>query len=172
MGRIEVTRFREGVEYRVLDVPKIMQKEDYCGPASLAMVLRYWGTRISQDGVARLIGGKEEILGQGVNGGQLVRAARELGYIAHIFTKMRIEDVIAKIDKDIPLIAYGRQRWERDYHVYVIRGYDKKHRIFFINDPTDLSTEAIDWNRFKTFWTIKEDGVKTHYTVSVRPREE
>ena len=171
MGRIEVTRFREGLEYRVLDVPKMMQKEDYCGPTALAMVLRYWGTRISQDGVARLIGGKEEILGTGVDEYQLVKAARDLGYVAHIFTTMRIEDVITKIDRDIPLIASGRQRWEEGYHFYVIRGYDKKHRIFFINDPTDLSTEAIDWNRFKTFWTVKEDGVKTQYTISVRPKE-
>ena len=94
---------------KVLDVPKIKQLPRHCGPASLSMVLSYLGHDISQEEIAEYWG-EEHIKKRGVEKHSLVLCARELGFIAHPYYNLRLEDVIRIIDSGLPIIARVQSR--------------------------------------------------------------
>ena len=63
----------------VLAVPFVPQEQDTCGPAALAMVLRFWGAEASHDALAAELGAREL---KGVAGSRLAEAARSRGMTA------------------------------------------------------------------------------------------
>ena len=86
-------------------VPFIPQRDNYCGPASLAMVLRYWGERIDQDEVARALYLPSV---KGTLNLDLEFYARRRGYRAESFrgTLARLK---AEVDRGRPLIVFQDQ---------------------------------------------------------------
>src|SRR5262245_32457492 len=62
-----------------LAVPFVPQQKDTCGPAALAMVLRYWGLPVSHDVVARELKAPDL---RGVAGSRLEEFARDHGLLA------------------------------------------------------------------------------------------
>jgi hypothetical protein len=62
-----------------LAVPFVAQEKDTCGPAALAMVLRFWGDSVSHDALARELDAAEL---RGVAGSRLAEAARSRGMTA------------------------------------------------------------------------------------------
>lgn len=118
-------RFEEQVHY-IKDVPFFPQDENYCGPASLASVLGYWGHNISQEEVAR------EIYTPQIKGSITVDMAnyvKKKGFDATSF-RGDIERLKTEIDKGHPLILFlnlGYSIAPRRHYIVVL-GYDESRK--------------------------------------------
>jgi len=115
-------RLEEQVHY-IKDVPFFPQEENYCGPASLASVLGYWGHNISQEEVAR------EIYTPQIKGAitvDLVNYAKRKGFDA-VSYKGDLEKLKFEIEKGHPVILFlhmGNSIVPRRHYIVVV-GYDE-----------------------------------------------
>ena len=159
------------VRKRILEVPKIKQLKRHCGPASLAMVLQYYGANVSQEEIAEYCGGKEEVEANGIDYMDLVRYARKQGFIAYIRERMGLEDIIRNIDKGIPILTKTRSNEQGYTHIEVIKGYRLDPNILFINDPLLLREDRILYSRYTTWWRVRQKGRETnHLGICIRKR--
>lgn len=158
---------------KILEVPKIKQLPIHCGPASLSMVLEYYGRDIDQREIALLADFDPE---DGVFPPGLAECARNLGYIVEELYESSIQEVISIIRDDIPLIARVKGRKRKGIsHLMVIKGYDLDKRVLYFNDPYDLRKGKIDFHSFEKEWVVDNYREKRHwitknYAISVRPR--
>ncbi|MFO0635741.1 MAG: tetratricopeptide repeat protein [Nannocystaceae bacterium] len=113
---------------RLQAFPSVTQLRDHCGPASVELCLRYFGTKAEQVTVAREI--------KHPDGGTPVHRMRQYMIAAGFHTR-RIEADLdrtrAILDAGIPLII------EEDYsttrHVAVAIGYDDARQLLEVQDP-------------------------------------
>ncbi len=99
-----------------------------CGPASLKMVLDYYGVSVSEQELARLSGSSKE-KGTSVSG--LVKAAKHFGFKAFLKKNSSLKDLEYFVNKKIPVIV----DWfnEDDGHYSVVVDIDKKDVVLM--DP-------------------------------------
>ncbi|MBL7085234.1 MAG: HEAT repeat domain-containing protein, partial [Candidatus Omnitrophica bacterium] len=159
-------------ERKILNVPKVKQLPFHCGPASLSMVLAYYGISMDQEEVATMADLDPE---DGVFPPKLAECVRGFGYVAKEFHELSIPEVISIIgNKEIPLIVRIKsfKREEGYAHLIVIKGYDLNERILYINDPNDLDRERIDFDSFEKKWVVdnyreKRRWKTKNYAISV-----
>ena len=84
---------------KILNVPFVKQKLNYCGPASLAMVFQYHGYNVNQDFIGEKIPGGEYF---GITLGELEGVSKENGFETKILEKCNFKDLISLIDKNCP----------------------------------------------------------------------
>ncbi|MEK7851044.1 MAG: C39 family peptidase [Deltaproteobacteria bacterium] len=147
----------EGQGNYIKDVPFFPQEENYCGPASLASVLGYWGYKITQEEVAREVYTPQL---KGTITVDMARYVRQKGLEAKTY-KGDIENLKAEVDKGHPLILYLHMGIplvpKRHYTVAV--GYDetKKAIIAYSGRDKDLLIPYEDllksWRR-TGYWTL------------------
>lgn len=108
-----------------------------CGPASIAMILNYYGENLTTDKVFD----KTEA-GKGLIGiAQMEKAIKSFGYETERFTRSTPEKLKSFIDRDIPVIAlvkYGSLNSVQDKsfkggHFFAVVGY--REDGYFVNDP-------------------------------------
>ncbi len=99
-----------------------------CGPASLKMVLDYYGVSVSEQELARLSGSFGE-KGTSVSG--LVKAAKHFGFKAFLKKNSSLKDLEYFVNKKIPVIV----DWfnEDDGHYSVVVDINKKEVVLM--DP-------------------------------------
>lgn len=141
----------------VLDVPFVPQQKDTCGPAALAMVLRYWGRTAVHDELAAELGAREL---RGVAGSRLAEAARTRGLTAVAYrgdaTQLR-----EFVDKGRPLIVawdLGRGR----FHNVVVVGFDGDDVV--VHDPAQGASRTVNRETFERRW-----AGAGHWTLLVLP---
>ena len=103
-----------------LPIELFKQSEGFCGPASLKMVLVYYGIEKTEDEVADLIGATREY---GCDPIDIVSAAEKVGFSAQYKERSSIEEITSFIDQKIPVIV----QWfspEENGHYSVISGYE------------------------------------------------
>lgn len=113
---------------RLQAFPSVTQLRDHCGPASVELCLRFFGTTAEQVAVAREI--------KHPDGGTPVHRMRQYMAAAGYHTR-RVEADLARLqailDAGIPVIL------EEDYsttrHVAVAIGYDDRREILEVQDP-------------------------------------
>ncbi|MBU0570090.1 C39 family peptidase [Patescibacteria group bacterium] len=130
----------------MLAVKPFRQKTGYCGPASLKMVLRYFGVDMSEEELARLSNCTEE---WGVGAEQLVRVANDLGFQAEIFDNSDIDNIKRWVlEKKIPVIV----DWfsEDDGHYSVVVDIDGEN--IYIQDPEFGRLRAMRLDNFYRVW--------------------
>ncbi len=119
-------RFEEQVHY-IKDVPFFPQEENYCGPASLASVLGYWGHNVSQEEVAR------EIYTPQIKGAitvDLANYAKRKGFDA-VSYRGDLEKLKEEVDKGHPIILFlhmGNPLVPRRHYIVVV-GYDETRKV-------------------------------------------
>jgi len=135
----------------LLPVNPIIQKTDFCGEASVAMILTYYGTPISQDDVHTRIF-KLPANGRGAYSTEIVSKLKTAGYALTVendyplsdrntmpqSTVTRLLAIVRKaIDAQQPVLFgwYPKKEIENDFfgHFSVITGYDDAG--LFIIDP-------------------------------------
>lgn len=130
----------------MLNVKPFRQSSGFCGPASLKMVLEYYGIKKSENELAKLSGAKKHT-GVGVEG--LIKAAKELGFKG-FFKDFSDVNGIRKyvIDKKIPVIV----DWfsTDDGHYSVVVGIDKNN--IYLQDPELGDLRAMELDTFKRVW--------------------
>jgi len=115
----------------ISDVPFISQKKDRCGPAALAMVLRYWGAKVSEKDVAREV---YLPLLQGALLSDLRAYAEQRGFKAHSYMS-GMDDLRYRITRNEPLILLldlGGESVERPHYVVAI-GFQEAKKLLIIH---------------------------------------
>src|SRR5687768_16572585 len=84
----------------------------YCGPASLKIVLGYYGVEKSEEELAEKC---ERDAALGTNAESLKKAAESYGFVVEIQNEASFEDTQAWLDKKVPVIVNWFTRGRRDY---------------------------------------------------------
>lgn len=118
-----------------LNVPFVEQKENYCGPAALAMVAAYHGNRVQQQDIADLtfLPGK-----QGSLQVSMVSATRQLGMVPYVLSPS-INQLILEVQSGHPVIILQNKgvRFYPRWHYAVVVGYDTDAKTFLLHSGPD-----------------------------------
>lgn len=132
-----------------IEVPYVHQVSNYCGPAVLTMVFRYWDYSTNQHEIA-----KEFIPfpGKGLNGEQLKQYATENGFSAFSFRGDR-NNLIKHLRKGRPLIiAQGQSFPALTDHYIVVVGWISSSEEWIVHDPSDGSYKRRSAERLEAQW--------------------
>lgn len=148
----------------ILDVPKVKQLKNYCGPASLSMVFAYYGLKLSQEEIAEEITEiwphyvKKPIMESGLHTTHLTGYAREKGFSARRYKQCSLDRLINYLKKEVPTIALIDDFTDRDIgHFIVVKGYDLDKKLLYLNDPYDQRRTKASFKFFKKLWLLKSD---------------
>ncbi|MDP2736112.1 MAG: cysteine peptidase family C39 domain-containing protein [bacterium] len=140
-----------------LKVKPFRQKpgESTCGPASLKIVLDYYGIHASEKELARLAKTTKR-LGTGLKG--LVKAAKKSGLKTSVKDNSSFLDVERWLKQGVPPIVDWFTRGRKDYsdseiadgHYSVVCGIDAKH--IYLQDPELGGVRKMAKNDFKRVW--------------------
>ncbi|MEL6683486.1 MAG: PA2778 family cysteine peptidase [Pseudomonadota bacterium] len=115
---------------QVADVPLIQQAAFFCGPASIAMVMQWAGSDISQDEVADLA------FSPGAGGtylADMLGSSRRLGQLAVEIGSF--DQLLSEIDADHPVIVFQNLGlgFAPVWHYGVVTGYDFVKNEIYLN---------------------------------------
>jgi len=114
---------------KLLDVPFVKQRDQFCGPASLSSVFAYYGVNISQEDIA------SEVYDPRLKGAlitDLENYAKKRGFKT-LLKEGSLQELKQAIDMGIPpivLVDLG-YLWVSVPHYMVVVGYDKN--TFFVH---------------------------------------
>lgn len=128
---------------------------DMCGPASLKIVLDYYGLNKSEKELAELTG---LVPGLGINDKSIAKAAESLGFNVEIKNKSSFEDIEEWLKKGVPVIVDWFTRGRQDYgdsemadgHYSVVIGLDNEY--IYLQDPEIGGERKIDREDFMRVW--------------------
>ena len=126
-----------------------------CGPASLKIVLAYYGTEKSEKELAKLCETKQDL---GTDDQAIKKAAESLGFKVKIKNKASFRDVESWLNKNVPVIVNWFTRGRTDYtdedvsdgHYSVVSGLDNEH--IYLQDPETGRMRKIEKEDFMTVW--------------------
>lgn len=141
----------------LLDVKPFQETlhEDMCGPASLKIVLEYYGVSKSEKELAKLCKIKK---GLGINDKGIKTAAEKLGFKVEIKNNSNLKDIEKWLKKGVPVIVDWFTRGRNDYpesetadgHCSVVVGLDDK--FTFLQDPEIGKIRKIKRSDFMRVW--------------------
>lgn len=128
-----------------LDVPFVAQRDETCGPASLAMVLGYWGDTATHDELATVLVVPG---GGGVQGSRLAALAEARGFRAVAFEGdlALVEDYMARAWPLVVALDAGKGR----FHDVVVVGVEKDAVV--VHDPALGPLRRIRLAEFTKKW--------------------
>jgi ABC-type bacteriocin/lantibiotic exporter with double-glycine peptidase domain len=126
-----------------------------CGPASLKILLSYYGADKDEKELARLCGTKKDL---GTDDKGIKKAAESLGFKVKIKNNSSFKDIERWLNKDVPVIVDWFTRGRIDYtdtdvadgHYSVVYGIDDKN--IYLQDPETGSMRKLDKEDFMTVW--------------------
>lgn len=128
----------------------------YCGPASLKIVLSYYGIYLSEEELAKRTNTNRDI---GTTAEDIKRAAEELGFKAEIKNNSTLADIENWLIKDIPVIVdwftvgrddYPEDTISADGHYSIVCGIDDTH--LYLQDPEIGKVRKITRDTFERVW--------------------
>jgi hypothetical protein len=135
----------------MLDIPSVIQTENNCGPASLAMVLAYYGIKTSQEELARLAGTSE--LGTSREG--MFDAVRHFGISYYSVDNCEFNYLRNLYEKKIPVIV---DWFDTDCgHYSVVCKIDQEN--IYLRDPAREDINVMSLKEFDQVW-FDFDGVR------------
>lgn len=138
-------------EFYISGVPyKYQNENNWCGPASLAMVLSYWGEYVSQENIADSVINPDNL----TKCENLAKYAKSLGFNA-FYDSITIEELKENISMGYPIIVL--QRFSLDYswgHFRVVIGYDVETIIN--HDPLQGENYNLSYDDFVELWKIEK----------------
>jgi len=105
----------------MLKVSPFRQRTGYCGPASLKMVMRYYGFNRTEKEIARLSGASKT---KGTTPEGLVRTAKKFKFNAFVKENCKIKHIRKYLNKGVPLIVAWFSTDDQHYSVVVGIGRD------------------------------------------------
>jgi predicted double-glycine peptidase len=141
----------------LLDVKPFQEtlNADMCGPASLKIVLEYYGVNKSEDELAKIAGHKK---GLGIDDKGIKKVAERLGFKAKIKNNSSFKDMEKWLKKDVPVIVDWFTKGRTDYgdsstadgHYSVVMGLDDE--FIYLQDPELGAMRKITRNDFMRVW--------------------
>jgi ABC-type bacteriocin/lantibiotic exporter with double-glycine peptidase domain len=147
-----------------------------CGPASLKIVLAYYGIENAEQELAELCETKSDL---GTDDQGLKRAVEQLGFKVEIKNESTFEDIEYWLDRKVPVIVNWFTRGRMDYtdsdvpdgHYSVVAGLDDDH--IYLQDPEIGSMRKIGREDFMTVWFdftgkyIKQDELIIRQIIAI-----
>ena len=126
-----------------------------CGPASLKIVLDYYGLDKSEQELAELTG---HTAGLGINSEGITDAAKSLGFSVEIKNESSLEEIENWLEKGVPIIVDWFTRGRHDYddsavadgHYSVVSGLDDE--FIYLQDPEIGNERKIKRDDFLKVW--------------------
>ena len=141
----------------LLDVKSFQEtlNADMCGPASLKIVLGYYGISKSEDELARIVGHKKTL---GIDDKGIKTGAERLGFKVKIKNNSSFNDIEVWLKKGVPVIVNWFTRGRTDYgdsstadgHYSVAMGLDDE--FIYLQDPELGAMRKIARNDFMRIW--------------------
>lgn len=127
----------------------------YCGPATLKILLKYYGIEKSEKELADMTGWDEDL---GVDDKGIKQAAETLGFKVKIKNNSSFKDIESWLRKGVPVIVDWFTRGRTDYgdsdvadgHYSVVMGLDDK--FIYLQDPEIGKMRKIEREDFMTVW--------------------
>ena len=141
----------------------------YCGPASLKIVLGYYGVEKTEKELAKMAGWNKDL---GVDDRGIKKAAEALGFKVKIKNSSNFQDIQNWLNKEIPIIVNWFTRGRNDYsdsavadgHYSVVAGLDDK--FIYLQDPEIGKIRKIKINDFMRVWfDFKGEYIKTNELI-------
>lgn len=147
-----------------------------CGPASLKIVLEYYGVEKTEQELAKLCGVRNDL---GTNEQGLKVAAEQLGFTVEIKNECTFEDIEQWLNRNVPVIVNWFTRGRTDYtdsdvadgHYSVVAGLDGD--FIYLQDPEIGSMRKLGREDFMTVWFdftgeyIKPDELVIRQSIAV-----
>jgi tetratricopeptide (TPR) repeat protein len=129
-----------------------------CAPASLSMVLSYYGVKKGQDEIAKLL--HPEAAGKHVGPAEMAEYLAGQGLVARPSINGNVDILQRLVANGIPVIISGWLKADEDIgHYRVVRGYDRAAGTVVVNDAYfgqdyKLLTTTLEslWNPFNHFY--------------------
>ncbi len=139
----ELSRLNVPTHHEIAGVPVIEQEDHFCGPAALASIAQYNGTKLSQEDAAELVYTPGR---KGTFQHDIVSAFQRQGYITIPISTY--EEAVTEIAADHPVMIFQNLalKWVPMWHYSILSGYDLNDKEFLVHGGRD---EAI-WQAFKT----------------------
>lgn len=126
-----------------------------CGPASLKIVLDYYGVHKTEKELAELTG---LVPGLGVDDAGIAKAAEALGFKVEIKNESSLSDIEEWLEKKAPVIVDWFTRGRSDYsdseiadgHYSVVIGLDAEH--IYLQDPEIGKIRELKREDFVKVW--------------------
>lgn len=153
----------------ILLVEPFEQAESMCGPASLKMILDYYGVKKPEKELAKMCKTTRKL---GTSGENLKKAAKKLGFKVKIKDNSSFEDIKHWISKKVPVIVDWFTRGiancdDSDVacgHYSVAVGLDNK--FIYLQDPELGKIRKIKREDFMTVWfDFKGEHIKPNKLV-------
>ena len=128
---------------------------DMCGPASLKIVLEYYGVNKSEEELAGLCKVKK---GLGTDDKSIKKAAEKIGFKVKIKNNSNFKDIENWLKKDVPVMVdwftkgrvYCGDSSTADGHYSVVMGLDDE--FIYLQDPELGAMRKIARNNFMRVW--------------------
>lgn len=134
---------------KLQNVPYIKQLTNYCGPATLTTVLKYWKEDITQVTIGK------DVYDSGIkatNGADMMLFARKKGFSAYSWNSS-LPDLKEKLASGVPVIVLqDTSLADRSGHYRVAVGYDDVAEVVFVCDPYEPEKKEIAYDLFLTLW--------------------
>lgn len=126
-----------------------------CGPASLKMVLGYWGISKTEKKLAELLNTQTNL---GTSDSDLKRVAEALGLKVEVVNFSSLEDISSWLDKKVPVIVNWFTRGRSDYsdsevpdgHYSVVVGLGSEY--IYLQDPEIGTLRKVGREDFLKVW--------------------
>ena len=126
-----------------------------CGPASLKMVVAYYGVQKTEAELAKLCGTDSDFGTDDIN---IKKAAEGLGFNAEIHNNSTFDDIQKWLDKKVPVIVDWFTRGRIDYdiaavpdgHLSVVVGLDDEY--IYLQDPEIGKLRKISRGAYMKIW--------------------
>jgi predicted double-glycine peptidase len=149
-----------------------------CGPASLKIILDYYGAVKTEKELADLVG----ITGLGCDDKSIVTAAESLGFKAIVRNESSFDDIDTWLKKDVPVIVDWFTRGRSDYsdsaisegHYSVVVGLDEKY--IYLQDPEIGKLRTMTRPDFMKVWfdfsgeTIRPEELILRQIIAIHPK--
>jgi len=128
-----------------IPVPPFDETPGCCGPASLKMILAYYGVEKTERELTRLC---HCTPAHGTRAEAILRVAKELGFRGTIKDNSSLKDIRRYVRKNVPVII----DWfsQTDGHYSVVVGIDEEN--IYLQDPHLGHMRAIELPVFKRIW--------------------
>jgi len=151
-----------------------------CGPASLKIVLAFFGIEKAESEVAEICGVDPDL---GVDDKSLVRTAEHYGLTAEIKNEASFEDIEGWLKRGVPPIVDWFTKGRSDYsdgdvadgHYSVVCGIDDEY--IYLQDPEIGKIRKIEKEDFELVWfdftgaTIKPDELIIRQIIALYPSD-
>ncbi len=146
------------------------QDRNYCGPATLAMLMNYWSKekKYDQHEVAEAI--YDEKTKIAYNSDMVFFPSQE-GLTAYSFNST-MEELKKLIDSGIPIIVFQKPvKRVKKGHYRIVFGYDEEKKAFVLHDPMLGPNKGIRYKDFQELWNFGDNANMQNWTLAIFPED-